>query len=259
MAISVTNKITAISIVTVAALGGCAVGEFQWPAIERVAPGDERIVFTADEFEGTTPQRVRFTDMWQREEYALFRGSGAQAEIVYSAVTQDSKALEYNYTVERSVNTWNLNKKLDKKWGAWGRIEARLGSVSYKPYTLTDKNRECFGFSSEWDHPPDDPQHRPGKVFFGYFCAKAGEHISEDRIEDLIQHIGIKGVTERTRKRRGNLRGLGNDVPPTSADAGAKAATIAQGPSPSAERGNASFPFDFARHYELTNGDGRGN
>ncbi|MFQ6017065.1 MAG: hypothetical protein ACE5KF_02620 [Kiloniellaceae bacterium] len=230
--------------------------ETQSPTIMEDPPGDERIVFTADEFEGTTPQRVKFTDVWQREEYALFRGCGVQAEIVYTTVTEDSKALEYNYLVERTANTWNLNKKYNKVWGAYGTVRALLGEFVYKPYALTERNRECFGFSSEWDHPPDDPEHRPGKILFGYFCANEGDKISEYRIENLIQRIGIRGVTEAIRKRRGNRHGSGSGVAATSADARlqTEAAVIGQGLSPSAETGNASFPFKFARHYEAGNG-----
>ena len=65
--------------VAMAVLGGCAVSDYQRPTIERVAAGEERVVFAADVFRGTTPERVKFTDIWQREEYVLFRGGGAQA------------------------------------------------------------------------------------------------------------------------------------------------------------------------------------
>ncbi len=65
--------------VSMAVLGGCAVSDHPRPTIERVAAGEERVVFAADVFRGTTPERVKFTDIWQREEYVLFRGGGAQA------------------------------------------------------------------------------------------------------------------------------------------------------------------------------------
>jgi hypothetical protein len=244
------SQIITVLIVAAPILGGCAGANMPSPAIETVPPGDERIVFTAAEFKGMTPQRVKYTDFWQREEYALFRGSGAQAEIIYASANEDDQiALEYGYTVEGTIKTWNLNKKFDKEWGAVRTVEAPLRGIFYKPYMLKGKNRECFGFSVEWDDPSGDPDHRPGKVLFGYFCAQAGEHISEDGIEELIQRIGVRGVTERL----GSRRGSGGDVAPASADA----VMIARGPDASSESGNANFPFGFARYYIVGNGDGR--
>ena len=242
------SKIITVLIVAAPILGGCAGANM--PAIVTVPPGDERIVFTAAEFKGMTPQRVKYTDLWQREEYALFRANGAQAEIIYASAKEDaSTALEYGYTVEGTIKTWNLNKKFDIQWRKVQRIAVPFGDIFYKPYLLKGKNRECFGFAREWDHLSDDPDHRPGKVLFGYFCAKAGAHISEDGIEELIQRIGVRGVTERL----GSRRGSGGDVAPASADA----VMIARGADASSESGNANFPFGFARHYIVGNGDGR--
>ena len=73
-----------------AVLGGCAVSDYRRPTIERVGAGDGNIVFAADVFRGAAPERVRFTDIWQREEYALFRGGAARAT---DARTQADAAL----------------------------------------------------------------------------------------------------------------------------------------------------------------------
>jgi len=220
-----------------AVLGGCAVSDYQRPTIETVPPGDERIVFAADVFRDKAPERVRFTDIWQREEYALFRGGGAQAEIIYSTTTTPvfTVVLNYEFMVDDMVETWNLNRKHTKAWDESRRVEAPLGPFFYKPYRLVGAGRACFGFATEWDHRGDDPDNRPSKVLFGYFCAKKGAPLSLDRMEDLIQTVGVRGVTERIRH----------------ADA-----ARARGPSPSADRGNANFPFDLAQFFaESGNGD----
>ncbi len=84
-----------VACLAMAVLGGCAAYSIEQPTIAMVAPGDERIVFAADDFKGTTPVHVKFTDPWQREDYALFQGNGAQAEILYSAArTVHQVALE---------------------------------------------------------------------------------------------------------------------------------------------------------------------
>ena len=243
------SKIITVLIVAAATLGGCAGANMYSPAIETVPPGDEAIFFTTAEFKGTTPRRVKYTDSWQREEYALYRANGAQAEIIYALAKEDAQtALEYGYTVEGTVKTWNLNKKFDKQWGKVRRFAVPFGDMFYKPYTLKGANRACFGFAREWDYPSDDPDHRPGRVLFGYYCAKAGEHLSEDGIEELIRWVGIRYVIDEPERRPRS----GGDV----ASAAADAVMIARGPDASAESGNVNFPFGFARYYIVGNGDG---
>ncbi len=239
-----------------AVLGGCAVSDYQRPTIETVPPGDERIVFAADVFRDKAPERVRFTDIWQREEYALFRGGGAQAEIIYSTTTTPvfTVVLNYEFMVDDMVETWNLNRKHTKAWDESRRVEAPLGPFFYKPYRLVGAGRACFGFATEWDHRGDDPDNRPSKVLFGYFCAKKGAPLSLDRMEDLIQTVGVRGVTERIRHADAARRG--GAARATDARTQANAALIARGPSPSADRGNANFPFDLAQFFaESGNGD----
>ena len=232
-----------------AVLGGCAVSDYQRPTIETVPPGDERIVFAADVFRDKAPERVRFTDIWQRKEYALFRGGGAQAEIIYSTTTTPvfTVVLNYEFMVDDMVETWNLNRKHTKAWDESRRVEAPLGPFFYKPYRLVGADRACFGFATEWDHRGDDPDNRPSKVLFGYYCAKPGAPLSLDRMEDLIQTIGVRGVTERSRHT--DAARQGGAARAADARTQANAALIAQGPSPSADRGNANFPFDLAQFF----------
>ncbi len=247
---SVRGATAAGIVVAAAALAGCAVAPPPGTGkgkIETVPPGDERIVFAAPVFRGTAPQRGKFADDWEREEYALFRGGGAQAEIIYSTVMLGPEvALQYDYTLERMVETWNVNRTQAKIWSAAERVRAPLGEFFYKPYTFAGGSRACFGFKNEWDYIGEDPWNRPGKVLFGYYCAKAGQKISLDEMEDLIRTIGVRGITEPIRK---------SETAQAAAAPVADATLIAKGPSPSADRGNMNFPFRFAEHYQLGNGD----
>ena len=244
----------AIALIAAAALGGAQALALERPMIAVIAPGDERIVFAAEEFEGTTPRRVRYTDVWEREEYALFQGNGAQAEIIYSAAKTDEAmiALAYNLVIARMVKTWNLNRNNVEAWGGKGEVSTPFGLFFYRRYKLARRNRVCFGFSGEWDEPSDDPQQRPGKVLFGYFCAKEGADLPYDRIEDLILRLGIRGITERLPRRRQGDKGSADRLASTSAEA----EMIARGSSPSAETGNPNVPFTFAVPYMDTTGDG---
>ncbi len=235
--------------VSMAVLGGCAASDYQRPTIERAGAGDGRIVFAADVFRGAAPERVTFTDIWQREEYALFLGGGAQAEIVYSTTTTPvfTVVLEYQLMIDDMVETWNLNRKHAKAWDESRKVEAPLGPFFYKPYRLVGADRACFGFATEWDHRGDDPDNRPSKVLFGYFCATKGAPLSLDRMEDLIQTIGVRGITERI--RHADAARQGGAARAANVRTQANATLTARGPSPSADRGNASFPFDLAQFF----------
>ncbi len=251
------GKAVASLVLAMAVLGGCEVSAIQRPMIAKVAPGDERIVFAAAEFAGTTPVHVKFIDSWQREDYALFKGNGAQGEILYAAANPyDQVALEYQFTVDRSVETWNLNRKYAKSWGDAERFPGPFAEFFYIPFTLVETDRSCFGFTADWDDPADDPDHRPGKVLFGYYCAKEGVSLTVERMEGLLEGIGIRGITERLRPRRGGPRG--SEAPPNPPIHN-RAARLAQGPSPGGETGNPGFPFDLARYYQVDgNGDRKG-
>ncbi len=235
-----------------AALTGCAAYSIDQPAVARIAPGDARIVFADDEFKGSAPVHIKFTDPWQREEYALFQGNGSQAEILYSSTEIGYQvALEYLFTVDRSVETWNLNRKYTRSWGENEWFQGPFVGFFYQPYQLVEANRSCFGFSSTWDDPSDDPDHRPGKVLFGYYCAGPGGALTRGRMEALLDRIGVRGITERI---RGGSGGMGAGAP----DAGhqAEATRLARGGTPNTVTGNPDFPFDLARYYQVHGGEG---
>lgn len=241
-------KAMALLALAAVALGGCAAGSIEQPAVSRLGPGDGRIVFAADAFKGTAPVHVAFTDPWQREEYALFKGDHAQAEVLYSSTQPGYQvALEYLFTVDRSVDTWNLNRKYTKSWGESTWFRAPLTGLFYQPYILVEANRQCFGFSGGWDDPSDDPQNRPGKVLFGYYCAGSGEALPRDRMEALLSTIGVRGITEPLRYAERQSQATAVHEP--------AAVSLAKGSSPGGESGNPQFPFDLARYYQIHGGD----
>ena len=256
---SASGKSVAVLVLAMAALGGCTFGAVERPATAKVAPGDQLILFPAQPFKGTRPLHVKYTDPWQREDYALFKGNGAQAEILHAAITDSGYevALEYLFTVDRSVETWNLNRKYTISWGEAERLRTPFAVLFYIPYRLVETNRPCFGFSADWDDPPEDPGHRPGKVLFGYYCDEPGGTLTQYEMETLIGRIGIRGVTERLRSGPGTARGEAPFAPaptPVTHDQD-EADRLARGRSAGGEVGNPGFPFDLARSYSV---DGNG-
>lgn len=232
------------------ALSGCASMTIQQPAVAELKPGQGRIVFADPAFKGTHPVHVAFTDPWQREEYALFKSHGAQSEILYSTTQPGYEvALQYNFTVKDSVDTWNLNRKYAKSWGRAAWFRSPLTGLFYQPYTLLGANRQCFGFSGGWNNPPDDPDARPGKVLFGYYCAASGQALPRQRMEDLLSDIGIRGITEP-------LPYAEREHPTPSTANQPAAIKLAQGGAGNGDSGNLQFPFDLARHYPTYGDDG---
>ena len=225
-----------IAIIGILGLSACALESIPRATIQNLSPGAERIVFRAPAFSGAV-HGMRFADFWEEEEYALFQGAGAQAEILYASVSAyDQLALEYGFTVARSVETWTFNKGFSKAWGEVRLIRTPVTEFFYRPYRLAGQNRQCFGFSGEWAYPADDPETRPGKVMFGYYCGREGEAMDVAHMERLLSGITIRSQRHDT---------FGEPRLPL----------LAQKAALGARTGNPGFPFRFAQHYQTSDGN----
>lgn len=231
-----------------AGLGGCVTPPTDPLKITSVPPSETLIVFNAADFIGAPPRRARFLDEWDLEEYARYESNGAVAEIIYSTTAPDAymiAALDYPFTVDESIKTWNFPKRHSLQWGRINRVRADLTDFFYKPFQIVNKNRACFGFSSDWDFVSWDQELRSRKSIFGYYCAPAGVTLNNDQIITLLDQIGIIGITQR---RRG------------SSQAEAKTETktdplqMAHGSLPNVETGNLGFPYRFADMITLDGG-----
>jgi len=226
-----------------ALLWGCAVpahyGFISLPA------DDGRIAFKADAFAGTAPIRIRYTDIFQREEYAQFRANdgSARAEIIVSSVSEsDRVSLNYGLTLEAMTGTWTYNSEKAAspiQWGEGGM--ARTGDnddapafrtinrngLHYRAYQLSAQEDTCFAFFREWDPVSEDDNNRYRNVIFGYYCERGGAPLSKSQINALSSLISI------------------DREPETPA-----APALARLPVRSAAGiGNPSFPFKFAEFY----------
>jgi hypothetical protein len=242
------RRLIAATLMLVITLAGCTASTRIESGVTWVNPGEQRIVLTAAGFKATRPIRVKYTDVWQTQEYALFRAEGRQCEMVYAEASKAfTVALDYQMPIEEMVVTWNLNSRQNLIWGPLGRIDRRFGTWFYRPYKISDLQRPCVGFMVEWDQIYEDPQGRPGKVLFGYFCGSGAETLEDQEIRVLIGGFSVRILGESTGEQQADpLPNAGSEKTPAIA--------AARGDNPSAESGNPDFPFMFARYYSMKNG-----
>lgn len=240
---SLSSRLLAASLIIVTILGGCALYEAYRPVVLQVAPDDALISLDIGEPLAQAPVFVTRTDNAERQDYALIKGQDVQVELVYVTIVDEPVALAYPYTIESMIETWRMNRGQAKIWGASDKLDTVVGRFFYKRYRLDEQGRDCAGFSREWDHPADDPFHRPGRVLFGYVCAAPGTALSDDKITTLLRNIR----TKKEPKSEPSARPVAQEV---------QALALARGEG-FAERGNLAFPFDFARRYSDVDGNER--
>jgi hypothetical protein len=231
------------------ALAGCATG--QYDKITEVSSEKSLLRFYGKAQKGIVPQRVAFADPWEYEEYAGFEGKDVRLEVFYIEAVETQTSVQYTYALQRMVDTWRYNAGKTKSWGEEYNVENPMTGIDYQRYVLDGQS--CAGFHSQWDTPADDDLLRPGRVIFGYLCARAGNKLSDAVIDDSLRNIGIRGLTEKIR-RNDPIQiampfGEKSDVPLKSK---AKALAIAKGVS-SGSHGNSNFPFEFVVHFQESN------
>ena len=250
----------AAALVMVAAVTGCAFSTREKPRIAWVVADEQWIAVNSEIFASTRPMGVKYIDSWQTEEYGLFRAGGRQLEMIYAQAGREfTVALDYQMPIKAMVATWNLNSRQNLVWGPLGRINSRFGTWFYRTYEHSDLQRPCVGFLVEWDQIYEDPQGRPGKVLFGYFCGAEGEALEDEAVRALIRAIRIRMPEGISRWR--------NTAHDTSDDKDARlfvngglknptAGATAGEYGPSIDTGNPRFPFMFARYYSESGGGG---
>jgi len=230
---------------------GCAEFRLPPPGTVVVPPDQARIVFDADAFASTTPVRVRYSDLWQSEEYARFQGRGAQAEVIYARIDYAERvALDYNMLIEDMVETWNYNKGRAKTWGKAEGTRTPLSRFWYRPYALRDKNQSCVGFTTDGNVEPQDPRYQRWALF-GYYCAAPGETLTKAQMEQVVSSVGVLGVSKPRWKAETEAAKAGAPRP------GETPGDPVQIARADGEAGNPKFPFLFARWISPSEGPGR--
>lgn len=179
-------------------LGACATGKVDTGVFSRPAEDRGRIVVEAPAYEGVTPVRVRFRDRYEREEYALFRGDGGQAEIVFIETRPELTAnvvLDFNKLIADTLKMWRFNRDLDLRLGDSVSVETDIVPLWVQPYRQRQTGRDCVGFYGNWDVEGRDPQLRPTKVLFGYHCAPAGTEMDAAAAATFVTSLQLRGIS----------------------------------------------------------------
>jgi hypothetical protein len=258
---SICNVISAILVVAAAgALGACEglPGQLPGPKAAELPADGGLILFSADTVGDSASRRVQYADNEQRVEYTLYKGNGAQAEFVYMETPYGMwVSLEYPYTIRDKVETWKFSHGQPTEWGTVVHLRTALGLVFYKPYRLTGRNLSCFGMSGEWDTAYQDPQLRPERIMFGYYCAPPGKALSEREILNLVDRIGLKGTTVRSTNYAARIGKFYSDIEANfgGRSKSARAVEIAQGNKTPDPAGIPGFPFNYTRYYDPGGGN----
>jgi hypothetical protein len=212
-----------------------------------IPPGDGHVEFSADVFRVSEATVVRAYGARQNQEYLLFQGQGAQAELIYSAMNNvgesfyhEADALEFfPFKFLARNETWKINRNQPKNWGVKTAYQNRVDPLyeaqtfTYAPYRLVNSERHCFNFETKWDEPGYDPDFSPRQVLFGYYCAPPGRTLSKQRIQELIRSLHVRSDPFSLGMASLPKRTL-NDMDP---------ARVARGIA--ADTGNEEFPMLF--------------
>lgn len=180
------------------ALSACAVADIDQGNYWTLPDEQAEIVVNADAFVGTPPARIGYTDFIQREEFALYRSSLGQSEILFIRTRPERSrrtSLEFKELVSDLVPLWRFNQGHPLEFDKSSHFKTPLTTFWLQPYRQTDTGRQCLGFASAWDTADEDPFKRPQKVLFGYYCIPRGETLSMEEARDFVSSIGIRGIT----------------------------------------------------------------
>jgi len=214
-----------------------AFGTKQWPIIKHGAPGKGVISFKS--FEGSETKRVIFALAHEHGEYARFRKDDLHGEAVYDAAVGDDAALEYHYSLERMIRTFNLNKAKPIKFGAKFSVQNGYADISVLAFTRQGVHA-CVAYEYEWDGRPGDSDSNPGKVAFGYICKKQSHPLTKDQIAEFVGGLNISAMEYS-----------GHALPVAGhSEIQAGALEVAKGSD--GKTGNAEFPFDFGFPYTIS-------
>lgn len=173
-----------------------------------VSPSERYVSFTASAFRDSEPTVVRAYLARYNEEYLLFEGQGAQAELVYVAMNnvgepsfREVDALEFfSSDFLKRNETWKINRNRPREWDTKATYRTKIIDSSfyeaqmftYAPYRLVDGGRSCFNFETKWDEPGYDPYFSPRQLLFGYYCDPPGRTLTKERIGELISSLHVR-------------------------------------------------------------------
>ncbi len=241
-------KTTVVGFIAALLVSACAIPDGARTGYRSLPPELSLVVFDLPEFDGRDVSRVVHGDHMQREEYALFRGAGAQAEVIYAKERRffsEEISLDYHLTTETAIRAWNRNQGKPITLGKVFFHESDLAGFWYRTFRVAGSDRDCVGFNGEWDNRTEDFHQYPGKVMFGYYCPPDGQAFDLDAAEAVLDKLGVRGINRRLRDPIVELTRL------PAHPGQSELAKIARS---GADSGTSLFPMNIAKMYETISG-----
>jgi hypothetical protein len=219
-------------------LAGCA-GPFQaqYPIVKAESPQQALTQFNDPVVRDATQVHVSYLASFEFVDYARIETSAFILESAFAVATSEQAVLQYDWTMARMVETWNVNKGKAIGYGPVKKVQAWHGLITYRPYRMARENRSCIAFDSEWAYQARDPQGRPTRVFFGYICAPPGKPLNEDMAATLLGSV------------RFTVQNAEKLVPVDARRSIDQSAFDAAKGVPGGATGNAKYPFNFGTIY----------
>lgn len=236
------KPLAALIIGSTLALAGCG----QYNKLTEIGQENSLLRFYGKAHKGITPERVAYADPWEYEEYAGFTKGDIRLEMFYVTAATDRTSIEYPYSLRNMADTWRYNSGKSKTWGEGDSVKNPMTEIEYQRFTQAGET--CASFNAGWDVISEDPSIRPSRVLFGYLCANKNANLTDEQLEDTLQNIGIRGLTEQVRKgdtlQIASGFGQKNNIPLATQN---DALALAKGSGSGAQStGNMDFPFEFA-------------
>ncbi len=232
-------------------LAACTVPDIEQGDYRTLMDANAEIEVNADAFVGTPPVRVGYSDFIQREEYALYRSTLAQAELVFLRTRPERRqltSLDFSKLITDLVPLWRFNQGHPLDFDKSTHVKTPLALFWLQPYRQTDTGRHCVGYATSWDEAREDPFKRPQKVLFGYYCIPKGEQLSMDEATKFVASIGIRGITLPLQIKSVYDIQAGDPPPPPQAEQAAALVTAQDGIAGGVS-GLPSFPILAGRIY----------
>ena len=225
------------------ALSGCASLSTTSVRVGTPPPNSPALRLSAPGIAPIKARTVVYQDRWETEAYQLWRGPNAQAEAIFMQATGIQIALEFpRYRLAKLTQGWRaVQAGGPLHWQPEQHVNLRHRSVFYRRFRLGTSQRACVAFESDWATAQDDPEQRPTKAFFGYYCrTDAGQTLSDAQARRIAQSVHPPAKPPQLASQTGH-------------DASALA-MARHGASSRQAAGYAKFPLSFDRHYQV--GDG---
>lgn len=177
----------------------------------RAVPQEQaRIGFDLPTFQGEKVRRIKYEDPNQREEYALFRGNGARAEVIYASLqgrSRDLGFIDYRTAMKDQVRTWNFNRNHTEFQGQARYVEKDKKMI-VRRFKNTATSQECFGFTREGQRNFFLPRAPFAEMMFGYYCGPKGKTMTDAEVDTYARSVAFKKASFKYPENAAGTAGL---------------------------------------------------